>query len=401
MVRRRPAGRVMRHTAAVSRRRWSIGLTVAGVALLALAGCVPAPSPSPALTPPPLPSDALAWGDLVWSPGTIVDPPGGAAFADQVSAVTAGPGGFVAVGYHELGPTRDGEIWFSADGVDWTAVGRPGLLTGVEPLDVEVGPDGYRLLGTASGGPLGDHVQAVVFGSRDGRTWERLPVLPGGLDTFAQSIAVAEGRVLVTGFDGEGEPAAWLARDGGGFERIDATGTGGASLVDPEPVGDGFVALGGLDGPPTVLRSTDGLDWIATPVDVGSEGVATGLVVGRWGSVIQGLLAPGCGASASCAGFPIAWWSGDGTTWGRLPEEGSPVANGGSIVVPAGDHGFVAVDGASAWSSPDGWHWRPLPEPGDGAVGMEDAVVAGEVIVAVGTEYFEDATRAGRILVAR
>jgi hypothetical protein len=69
--------------------------------------------------------------------------------------------------------------------------------------------------------------------------------------------------------------------------------------------------------------------------------------------------------------------------------------------VPAGDHGLLAITGADAWSSPDGWAWRTLPEPGDGAVGVDDAVVRGDVIVAVGAENAEDGSSVGRILVAR
>jgi hypothetical protein len=49
-----------------------------------------------------------------------------------------------------------------------------------------------------------------------------------------------------------------------------------------------------------------------------------------------------------------------------------------SIVVPAGDHGIIAIDGASAWASPNGWGWQPLPEPSDGSMVVFDAVVKGD-----------------------
>jgi hypothetical protein len=125
------------------------------------------------------------------------------------------------------------------------------------------------------------------------------------------------------------------------------------------------------------------------------------IVPGRWGFVVQGLSAGGCTHDPDCGGQAVGWWSKDGTTWGRLPTDGSPISNGGSIVIPAGDHGFVAIDGASAWSSLDGWSWRPLPEPGDGSMAVSDAVVSGDVIVAVGATFGEDGISRGAIVVAR
>jgi hypothetical protein len=117
--------------------------------------------------------------------------------------------------------------------------------------------------------------------------------------------------------------------------------------------------------------------------------------------VVQGAWAPTCASNASCPASSIAWWSEDGSAWGRLPGDGSPISNGGSIVVPAGTHGLLAIDGASAWASPDGWAWRPLPEPGDGSMLITDAVVVGDEIVAVGAVYGEDGISRGAIVVAK
>ena len=149
-----------------------------------------------------------------------------------------------------------------------------------------------------------------------------------------------------------------------------------------------------------MLRSTDAKTWSATPIDTAGDAFATRLVPGDWGWVVQGAWAPTCAANASCPASAIAWWSQDGATWGRLPSDGSPAASGGSIVVAAGTHGLLAIDGASAWSSPDGWAWRPLPEPGDGSMLVTDAVVVGDVIVAVGAVYGEDGISQGAIALA-
>ena len=84
-----------------------------------------------------------------------------------------------------------------------------------------------------------------------------------------------------------------------------------------------------------------------------------------------------------------------------LPDEDTPIGNGASIVVDAGQHGVVAIDGASAWASPNGWGWQPLPEPGDGSMAVFDAVVLGDVIVAVGAIAAEDGTGRSAIVVAK
>ena len=86
------------------------------------------------------------------------------------------------------------------------------------------------------------------------------------------------------------------------------------------------------------------------PIDPAPETKATRLVIGDWGYLVQGLWDPGCDAATTeCEQRPIGWWSPDGRTWTRLPDRDTPIGNGASIVVPAGDHGVIAIDGASAW----------------------------------------------------
>jgi hypothetical protein len=238
-----------------------------------------------------------------------------------------------------------------------------------------------------------------VFGSVDGSRWQRLPALPSAADTYPRALAGGPGGVIVIADAAGGGETAWRAGDGRSFQRLMLTGPAAAGLIDPQGVASGFVALDGGGGTPTLLRSADGSTWTGTPIDVTSTIPGIHVVVGRWGSVVQGMGSAGCGAA--CPVEFVAWWSGDGARWGRLAAD-SPLTNGTSIVVAAGDHGLLAIDGADAWSSPDGWAWRSLPEPGDGSVTIDDAVVRGDMIVAVGAEFGEeDGTSAGRILVAR
>jgi hypothetical protein len=380
-------------TLPVMRGRWLCGVTVLVSALL---GCAPAPAPSPSITPPPTPIDFAPWPDIVWRM-TDLPPRPLEITVERVVAVTATADSFVAVGYREINGVRDGVVWRSTDGQMWEAVDDD-VFTGVELLDVSPAPGGVVAIGVASeAGPP----QAIAFHLTDDHVWERLAPLPGGVGTFPTALGGDETAVLVAAADVDGKPVLWRSVDGRSFERLPVGTVARDAVMTPRIVSGGYVALGSAGGPPILLRSTDGASWTATPIDGAPDVVGTRLEIGRWGWIVQGLWAPGCGPPASCAGQPLAWWSGDGAAWGRLPGEGSPLSTGASIVVPAADHGLVAVDGASAWSSPDGWAWRPLPEPGDGSVSVDDAVVRGDVIVAVGAEYGEDGSSVGRILVAK
>ncbi len=400
MVRRLPPGWSVRHTAPMPGS--SITRIVALAVVLAAVGCTPAPTvtpaPSPTLTPPPRPADASPWGDIAWSSASLPPIPVGVE-AERIVAVTAGGDGFVAVGYREADGDRTGAIWFSPDGASWTLVGPAAALAGVDLVAVAATGARYVALGVADGGPLRDRPMAVFLWSDDGRLWHRLAPTEGTTDAFPEAITASKHGFLAIGDASDGGTAAWVSADGRSFERVVLTGTAPGGMVDPEATADGFAALGSSVLPPIVQRSTDGIRWRATPVDPQVETQGYELAIGRWGSIVQGLVAADCGSLAACAGRPAAWWSADGVAWGRLPDA-SPAADGGSVIVPAGDHGFLAIDGAGAWSSPDGWIWTPLPEPGDGTVAIVDAAVAGDVIVAVGTEDLEDGTTIGRILVA-
>ena len=64
------------------------------------------------------------------------------------------------------------------------------------------------------------------------------------------------------------------------------------------------------------------------------------------------------------------------------------------------DRGFVAIRGDGAWSSADGWTWTELASPADEHAQINDVVVWGDRIVAVGAIYRPDSSMDGRIMVA-
>ena len=360
--------------------------------------CAPVPSPSPSLTPPPLPAEFVPWPDIVWQIADLPIRPLELS-AERVVAVTATDAGFVAVGYRETDGVRDGKVWRSTDAETWELV-DDAAFAGVDLVDVSPAPKGFVALGVE--GRVedgGGHPTAAVFGSLDGESWQRLPPLPATGDTDPIGIAGGPQGVIAIAFEQTGRMAVWRAADGRSFERVSLTGPAARGLVDPHAVPDGFVAIAASAPPPSMLRSVDGLTWTAAQIDAGTDANAIRLFPGRWGLVAQGISSSTC--TAPCPVSFVGWWSGDGGTWGPLPVIGSPIANGVSVVVPAGDHGLLAIDGADAWASPDGWAWRSLPEPGDGTVSIDDAVVRGDVIVAVGGEAQDDGSSIGRILVAR
>jgi hypothetical protein len=362
-------------------------------------GCAPAPSPSPVVTQPPIPAEVVAWPEIVWSQAEMAGA-SGPGDGEQIVAVTSGPEGFVAVGYRDAGGVSDGLIWHSTDGQTWTEAGPADALEHVEIVDVSPAPDGFVAMGVGTLGAENERPHVVFLRSSDGRSWERLGDIPGSADTYPGSVTGGAAGVLAAGSDADGGTALWRSLDGRTFERVNVDAEG-SEVTDPRTVPGGYLALGSAIEAPSLLRSTDGIEWTTTPIDASGDVLAVRVVPGRWGIVVQGLWAADCSGLASCAGQAVGWWSGDGSGWARLPADDSPVTNGGSIIVPAGQHGLVAVDGASAWASPDGWAWRPLPEPGDGSTAISDAVVEGDVIVAVGTESDDEGISRGSILVGK
>ncbi len=384
---------VMRHT--VQMRGPRIRLVLIAVALVAVAGCGPAFLP--AATAPPEPADAVAWPDITWAEALV--PPLGGPVTEHLAAVAANDDGYVAVGFAEIIGRRDGVILSSPDGRTWERVGVPEALRNVDIVGVAAGPGGFVAVGSASAED-GASLATVAFRSADGRAWVR-GGLPGAVGTYVYSIGGGPGGYVVAGNDVEGGPATWFSADGSSWQRVptEALGAGSAGVNHPVPDGDGWIALGSNVQAPALLRSADGLRWTTTSIEATTDAHAYKVVAGRWGYLVSGGQGS-CGPFSSCPSESVTWWSGDGAAWTRLTSGDGPLASGGSVLVAAGDRGFVGMDGASAWSSTTGWSWTPMPEPGDGSSGVNAVVVRGDAIVAVGDLYRPDGTSVGRIVVA-
>jgi hypothetical protein len=308
----------------------------------------------------------------------------------------------VAVGYRETEAALEGLVWSSADGSTWSRAGPEGTFAAVEMLDVTSAPDGFVALGVGTLGAANERPHPVFFRSDDGLEWERLLDIPDSDGAYPVALAGGEKGVVAIGSDADGRTVVWRSPDGTTFKADILEGPSLDGLTDPHVITAGYVALGSVDRPPVLLRSTDAVSWTAAPIDPAPEAFASRLTVGTWGFIVQGLWDPGCDASEPpCDQHAIGWASADGRSWSRLPDQDTPIGNGASIVVDAGEHGVIAIDGASAWASPNGWGWQPLPEPGDGSMAVFDAVVSGDIIVAVGAIAAEDGTGRSAIVVAK
>ena len=357
------------------------------------------------MTAPPVPADVVPWPDVVWSTADVTGggPAGDPAGGEMVAAVTAGPDGFVAVGYRERDAVRDGLIWFSEDGVSWTSVGAPGAFDAVELVDVATSPRGFVALGVGLLGPAADRPHAVFLRSPDGVSWDASGRCPDPRDTYPAWVDRRSRRgrrrpaVMRTALR-----AVWRSLDGMTFERMTIELAADLSVTDPHAVDDGYVALGGSGSPPVhaAIARWGALDRHAhrrchrrlrSTVGPGSMGIGR---PGGAGHRPARRTRPARPAS-------IAWWSEDGSAWGRLPGDGSPISNGRQHRRPGRRH-------TASWRSTARVPGRALtagrgvrsPSPGDGSMLITDAVVVGDEIVAVGAVYGEDGISRGAIVVA-
>lgn len=156
--------------------------------------------------------DGAAWFSADGERWTRVD--GGGAFGgrgtQKLTAVTATPSGFAAVGVEEQDGTLRPAAWTSPDGRAWAQSPQP-AFAGVTDTD---GDATLTSVTTARGGCL---LAAGVVGttprlwaSRDGRAWAPV-ALPATLPADPEQVTVAAGqnRLLVT-FTGQDSSEVWL-----------------------------------------------------------------------------------------------------------------------------------------------------------------------------------------------
>ena len=253
-----------------------------------------------------------------------------------------------------------------------------------------------------------------VLVSGDGLIWEEIAA---GQEAFAtegwlefNALVTSGAQILLVGSehaaDGEEiDAAVWISPDGRSWERVvdDKSvfgGPGSQSFRAVTWTRDGFVAVGHdnpLDteqGRLAIWVSPDGRDWKRLPHDPDSfealedlEGLS--VAVGPGGSVVVGRR----GADGA------VWYSPDTQRWELLTPM-SEVFGGDNYqvvwdVLPVGE-GFLAVGGtdpeAGAWVSVDGRSWRLIRDFGRGSIRSVTAMPGG--FVGVGVENRSGVLRA-------
>jgi len=364
----------------------------------------PTGSPEPSTSPEPSPSAPITPAPVTPGPATIapgVSPSAAPSTgwielddfptygrATEVSSITAGGLGFVAVGWSGR-TTSQGRVWTSQDGRSWTA--QPDAIFAGLELDIVV----------RAGQTLYAFGDSRVWSSPDGATWTELP--PPALGGYISDVAVSGNTLIAVGgvFDeDEFESAAvWRSDDGTTWQRVGAPPVD-TGLYTVAATGGVLVASQGYpqSSPPLLWFSTDlGDTWQPAQTDLDPEGDANLGVVdiatdgGRFVAV---------GYEERDDYEPLMLVSTDGADW---QSANVPPAAAGQIFdqVTAGPGGYTALahrsggDGQS-WTSANGADWaagptiyqrnlvfQPGDTPGDDvvthralAVGAAGAVVA-------------------------
>ncbi len=363
--------------AGIDRRvRWPLAPLLG--ALLSIAPGIPVHAQSPEIP------EGSGWGRVPFRHG-LRAPLG----ISGMDAVAAGPSGFVAIGQVPLGAAA----WWSTDGLDWHRARTPQdwrartawrfpTLTDIVSTDA-----GFVVVGRTTAG------SGAVWGSQDGRSWERLAA---GLGPGLATIVSAGGVLIAAGPDRDedgsriwasGDLKTWTAvatLDGIGITSLAA---GPLGLV---AAGETFIEDVGRRA--VVLRSTDGVEWLPSPIEPASETFIQDVAAFGDGWVAVGAMGEGEPESGA------AWRSVDGESWLQAPAIDSWSTPRRSVWVeavavrPEGD--LVAtgpgVDGQIvAWRSADGLAWEPVAmpvedpdlggtyEPADIAAGTDRTVIVG------------------------
>ncbi len=279
--------------------------------------------------------------------------------------------------------------WRSSDGSNWSRLSQPGAISeaGRSITIVAACPDGHGGLVAAGQSAVATDptlaLDATIWHSSDGRTWERSTV-DGAVGATVQEVAVGSGTVVAVGLAQPGNAGvygalAWYSSDGATWRAASISGAAGHSLLAVAAWRGGFVAIGsGLDSVVTIWTSTDGSAWTS----VGT--LPSGFEVRRLAAFANGIVALG-----NTYGKPASLTSGDARSWTQVPfpvreldkqsnvglddaveVEGRLVAFGYSAIGVVPEATNVPPAQVLVWVSNDGLSWRLLPP---------DATLAGSI----------------------
>jgi hypothetical protein len=316
-----------------------------------------------------------------------------------VTDVAAGNGRLVAVGSANGYPAawtsaNGGSSWTRAVGQTQAVLKRPGIQ---QLTSVTYGAAGWL----AVGGVTAVATQhPVVVGSADGSSWHAADseAAFAGPGLFTEQAAAGSGGYVIVGYQvvsGRPVAAAWWSAGLTGWHRAagvpssttpGATGPPNASVqmlaVTASP--RGFVAVGSTGRQPSAWTSPDGQAWtqVSLPLPVGAARAALQHVAS------QGRTLAAVGTAVTTAGqqVPLAASSSDGgATW---IESVLPVPAGQASVtaltVAGGEFIATGIFGLTpghqdvvVWTSPSGSAWTPVTPTGHGLTGPGIQAITG------------------------
>jgi hypothetical protein len=343
--------------------------------------------------------------------------------AFEVTDVSTTPSGYVAVGFGGLNGAdyyglRQGIVWTSVDGINWTELIDPSLVN-VSPLRVVSRGSDLFMTGTLSAcSELDDNCTDVaqagngVWRSSNGGPWELLPQLPDMQNGLVDNMFLATDRLVVFGAVGDAdETTVWMSQDGAAWTST--TDLAGMDPVTAMAVGPaGFTAFGTyydeslLDVVLVAATSSDGTHF--SPASVPS---INGAGIDDLAAGPAGMVGVGFRSSEALDIAGVALQSADGLTWVQATNgDGTFAGSAAQTVHPLPGGGFVALgykpraddyilqDGA-AWFSADGSDWKLIARL-DGAFSQlsTSALGSGGVVVFAAEQTDIDADTVGSII---
>jgi len=307
-------------------------------------------------------------GGSAWTRGTgqtpgVLDRPG----QQQLTSVTDGMAGWLAVGGVKSGAPQHPVVIISADGGTWAAADtepafrQDGLFT----EQAAAGAKGYVIVGyqqAASGGMI-----AAAWWSSTLTGWQRATDATAG------------------------------ALDGAGNRQMLAvTGISGSSSTGSSSTANSFVAVGLFGSQPAAWTSADGRQWrgISLPLPAGASRAVL-LHVAAAGKTV---VAVGMEQTSSGGLLPFAARSADGgVTWSeaRLPvpsgvAQVTALAAAGGMFTATGTFGSTpGHQDVVVWTSQDGLNWKATTPGGQGLAGpgiqaITGLTVSGSTLTGVG-----------------
>jgi hypothetical protein len=271
-----------------------------------------------------------------------------------LTGVTHGPGGWLAVGGHSVGPahpvvvfSQDGRTWQAADGV------APLSGAGVFAKGAVYGPAGYVIVGERL---IGQHIIAVAWHAprlvpaktaakpaKNNRKRRRPPPLwaPAGNAGNGDLNGAHDSRAMLAvtagpfGYVAAGQlasgPAVWTSPDGRAWRLhgLPVPSGGSAALTFVTSSGNRIVAMGNVIGAgrsaPLAAVSTDGgKTWQESGVNLpGGSGAVTGLTTAAGRFVAVGTVGLPGGSDV------VVLTSTDGTRWKAVAPSGGGLSGPG------------------------------------------------------------------------